>query len=133
MKALATLLAMGGLVFAAPAALAQQQGAQQQGAQQPGQQGGSQTGQQQPRLGSQATQQLAGQPEIEQALKEFPEGARNAITKAAQAQGGQLIGVERETRNGDKHYEAVIARAGRLYEMRVDSDGKLLKWEPQTH
>jgi uncharacterized membrane protein YkoI len=134
MKSLAATLALSGLMLAAPAALAQQHGAQQRGQQQGGQQAGQQGGQQQPveQVPPQFLQHLAQQPELQQALKNVPTDARNAITKAAQAQGGQLIGVGRDTQNGNTTFEAQIARGGVLYEMAVSSDGKLLKWEPKT-
>lgn len=129
MKALATVVAAAGLLMAAPAAMAQPRATPQ--TQPPAQQSGQQQ-QILERLNPKVAQQLAQQPEIQEALKNFPQDVHNTIVKAAQAQGGQLVGVSLDTHNGTTYYEAQIERNGIFYQLLVASDGKVMSWTPKT-
>jgi hypothetical protein len=98
------------------------------------QQGGPQGAQPLEQLSPQQAQQLAREPEIQQVLNDYPSKAKDAITKAAEAQSGQLIGVTQWTQmNGGTTYMGYVDRGGTVFVIEVGADGKLLGWKPKMH
>lgn len=143
MKALALILTLGGSLLTANLATAQTHPkapsgeyvappAREQGSAGNEQGGGGEQNESSnvERVSPRDAQQLSLEPEVQEGLNGFPAGAKEAMSKAAQ--NGQLIGVsEHKSHGGDTYYGGGIVRDGMVFEVKVDSDGKLLSWHPK--
>jgi uncharacterized membrane protein YkoI len=65
--------------------------------------------------------------EVKVPIEQVPAAARKTIE--AQAQGGQITAVGKETENGKTIYEASVAINNQNYEIEVAEDGTLLEKE----
>lgn len=67
--------------------------------------------------------------EEEVALSDCPDAVQKVIK--AQAEGGEILEIERETEDGQVVYEAEIRKDGKTFEVEISEDGEILEIEDE--